>query len=41
MYHRNTFRLPKNEGVNKWAGEWQIQRNTKNCHENNIISTLT
>ena len=36
-----TFRLPKNEGVNKWKGEWHIQRNIKKSHENNNMSTLT
>ena len=39
MYHLNTFRWPKNEGVNEWAGEGRTQRNTKNIYINNI-STL-
>ena len=39
MYQLNTFRSTKNEGVNEWAGEGRIQRNTKNIYINNI-STL-
>ena len=41
MYNLNTFRLPKKEGVNGWAGEEHIKRNTKRCHEINNILTLT
>ena len=39
MNHLNTFRSPKNEGVNEWEGEGRIQTNTKNIYINNI-STL-
>ena len=41
MYHLNTFFLPKNEGVNQWAGEKRTQKTTKKYHKINIISTLT
>ena len=41
MYHLNTFRSPKNEGVNEWADQGRIQRNTENFHDINNISFLT
>ena len=41
MYHLNAFNIPKNEGVNEWAGGGQNQKATRKCHEIKRISTLT
>ena len=41
MYHLNTFPLPRNEGVNRWAGEGACKKTKKTCHKNNKTSTLT
>ena len=41
MYHLNTFPLPRNEGVNRWAGGGACKKTKRTCHKNNKISTLT
>ena len=40
MYHISTFCLPKSKGVNEWAGESHMQRNTEKYREIKIMSTL-
>ena len=30
MYHFSTFDIPRNEGINKWAGG-SVYKNTKNA----------
>ena len=41
LYHRNTFNIPNNEGVNEWMGGGCNQKTTRKCHEIKRISTLT
>ena len=43
MYHLNTFNIPKNGGVNKWAagGGGRNKKTTRKCHEIKRTLTLT
>ena len=45
MYHLNTFKIPKHEGVNEWAGGGRNQTNTRKSYEIkrvlNFVSTKT
>ena len=38
MYYLNTFNIPKDEGVTKWAGRGHIHKTTRKCHEIKRIS---
>ena len=40
MYHLNTFNIPKNKGVNEWAGGRLNQKSTRKCHEIKRILTF-
>ena len=41
IYLLNTFHIPKNDVVNECAGEGRIQKNPKQSHKINKMSTLT